>query len=144
MTRKTILEQIKKDLEDNLHSSNNYKSDPTQIIEGITNFDDAIQRPVIAFMLTSDTIMDEDLGAEDGRERILNLLFYGYEDASYNNYGPLYDLIDDVEKFLMNTTDFTYTDQTLLGNVSLWTGGVDFNRAYFTLEVQVYYTQTLD
>ena len=142
MTRKTLLQILKKDLEDNLHSSNGYVSDPTQIIEGITNFDEAIQRPVVAFMLTSDVLLDEDL--DDERERILSILMYGYEDASYNNYSQLYDLIDDVEKFLMNTDHWTYAAQTLLGAVSLWTGGVDFNRAYFTLEIQVYYTQTLD
>ena len=143
MTRETILKQIKKDLEDNLNSAHNYDTDPTKIIEGITNFDDSIQRPVYAFMLTSDEIMDEDYGAVDGRERILNILFYGYDDVSYNEYGTLYKMINDLEKFLLNTSHFTYADQTYLGNVSLWVGGVEFNRSYFTLETKVYYTQTL-
>ena len=56
MTRKTIINQLKKDLEDNLHSSNGYKSDPVQIIEGITNFDEAIQRPILGAMVDSDEI----------------------------------------------------------------------------------------
>ena len=91
MKRTTITEQLKKDLRDNLHSSNDYKSDPVKVIEGITSFDDAIQRPVIAFMIMSDEIMDEDLGAVEGRERILNILMYGFDDVNSDEYSNIYD-----------------------------------------------------
>ena len=151
MNRQVILDQLKQDLNDNLHSGKGYKSDPVEILEGLSNFSNIIQRPIVGYLMQSDTINTEYMGMgddslddeENERERIMTIILFGQEDVSYGNYTPLYDLIHDVEKFMMSS-DWTYYKTTKLGDTALWVNEVDFNQAYFTVEINVWYTQNLD
>ena len=150
MTRKTILNQLTTDLVNKLNVNGGYDSEPVQIIEGLSNFASVLQRPIIGYMFTNDIVNKEYMGGgDDGsfeddneRERILSIILFGQDDVSYEDYETLYNLINDVEKFVMSS-DWTYYKQTYLGDISLWVGEVDYNQAYFTLDIKVYYTQTL-
>ena len=140
MTRKTILNQLKKDLQDNLHSSKGYNTDPVEIIEGIVSFDSVLQRPTVAYFMFSDNIIEEHLDNE--RERELNLLVYGYADVSLGDFDPIYDLADDIESFLYST-DWSYTDQSMLGTMNVIVGGIENDQAMCDLTIKIRYTQTL-
>lgn len=149
MDRQTILDTLKTDLKEKLNVANDYKSEPIDIIEGVAGFNNIVQRPIIGYTMVSDIINNEYMGDEDAsfdsdneRERILTIVLFGQEDVSYKSYDPLYNLIHDVEKFIIST-DWTYHKTTMLGDVGFWIGEIDFNQAYFTVEIQVYYTQTL-
>ena len=140
MTRKTILNQLKKDLQDNLHSSKGYNTDPVEIIEGIVSFYSVLQRPTVAYFMFSDNIIEEHLDNE--RERELNLLVYGYADVSLGDFDPIYDLADDIESFLYST-DWSYTDQSMLGTMNVIVGGIENDQAMCDLTIKIRYTQTL-
>lgn len=137
--RKDILTQLKIDLQDHLHSPD-YKSDPKEIVHGIVSFDGVISRPVIAYFMPGDEVTEEYF--ENTRQRQMTVIIYGYADTSLNNFDPIYDLAEDIEKFLYSE-HWTYTDRTLLGTIVIDTGGIENEKSAFDMEVRIIYDQTL-
>ena len=138
-SRKQILDQLETDLK-KIQTNNGYETDPVEIIHGFALFDDGIQTPVICFILTSDTKDQEHL--DINRFRTISIYLYGWTDVSFRNYEPIYNLAQDVETFLMST-DWTYTDDTLLGDVIISPIGTDNNRCAFEVFVEIKYCQEL-
>lgn len=138
-TRMTIINQLKTDLEDSVKSSRGYYNDLVEVNLGIYNFDYYSQYPAVAYWAYSDSKDEEYL--DDNRHRLLSFLIYGYHETDgLSDYNPIYKLAEDVEKFLMST-DWTYSDCTLLEEVVITVGGVDNQRCMFDLRFQVQYLQ---
>ena len=138
--RSVIINQFKTDMVDSIKSVNEgYTSDPVEVILGIKSFDHFVQRPAIGYWMFSDTKDDEYL--DEDRHRMLNFIVYGYADTDgLDGFSSIYELADDVERFLMST-DWTYTQDTLLGDIVVTVGGTDNQRCMFDLVFQVQYVQ---
>ena len=138
--RKQILDQLKVDLAviDSTHPS--YVSDVREIIHGIVSFDQVTVRPAVAYFMTSDEVVEEHL--DDNRYRRMMVTVYGYADTELYNFDAIYDLAHDVEKFFYST-DWTYTNNTLLGDIEIMNGGGDNTRSLFIMEIVIQYTQDL-
>ena len=139
--RSVIINQLKTDMVESIKSSRGYEQDPTEVKLGIQSFDYFAQRPAIGYWMFSDTKDDEYL--DEDRHRMLNFIVYGYADTDgLDGFDSIYQLADDVEKFLMST-DWTYTQDTLLGDIVVSVGGIDNQRCMFDLVFQVQYVQEL-
>jgi hypothetical protein len=138
--RQEILEQIKTDIETKINPSNGYNTQPAQVIHGIVNFDDILMKPVIAFFAASDEVQDEELGTSE-RLRILNIIVYGYADVGLGNYSNLFDLLEDLEKFL-DSSDFTYYNNSLFGTAE-FTFSPDNLKSMFVFNLRVFYHQNI-
>lgn len=139
--RNTIIKQFKTDIVESIKSARGYDTDPNEVKLGIVSFDYFTQRPAIGYWMFMDTKDDEYL--DDNRYRVLNFIVYGYADTDgLDDFDPIYELANDVEKFLMST-EWTYTDDTLLGDIVVTVGGVDNQRCMFDLVFQVQYVQEL-
>jgi len=137
--RDTILNKLKEDFLDHMTgASTSYTTSIINCVNGIADFDSISTYPTIGYILSSDDLPEQ--GLDNYRLRTLNIVIYGVQQISYDNFTPLYELIEDIEKFLMST-DWTYTNDTNLGNVEVFAGGIEKERAYFTIEIQVFYTQ---
>jgi hypothetical protein len=139
--RSVIINQFKTDMVDSIKSSRGYDSDLSEVKLGIVSFDYFAQRPAIGYWMFMDTKDDEYL--DDDRHRMLNFIIYGYADTDgLDDFNPIYKLADDIEKFLMST-DWTYTEDSLLGDIVVTVGGIDNQRCMFDLVMQVQYVQEL-
>ena len=138
-TRMDIINQFKTDVVDSVKSSRGYNTDPVEVILGIINFDDIAMRPVLGYWAYSDEKDDEFM--DDERRRVLNFIIYGYTDTDgLGDYEAIYNFADDIERFIMST-DWTYTDCTLLQEITITVGGSDNERCMFDLNIQVQYIQ---
>jgi len=134
-----IINQLKTDIIENVKSTRGYNTDLSEVILGIVNFDEFTMRPALGYWAFSDEKDDEYM--DDERKRILNFIIYGYIDTDgLADYDPIYNFADDIERFLMST-DWTYTDCTLLDEIVITVGGVDNERCMFDLNIQVQYVQ---
>ena len=139
--RNTIIKKFGDDMRDHIKSINGYESDLVEVKLGIVSFDYFAQRPAVGYWMFTDTKDDEYL--DDNRHRMLNFIIYGYTDTDgLDDFDPIYNLANDVEKFLMST-DWTYTDCSLLGDIVISVGGTDNQRSMFDLLMQVEYVQEL-
>jgi len=139
--RNTIIKKLGDDIREKISSVNGYDSDLSEVKLGIVSFDYFAQRPAIGYWMFMDTKDDEYL--DDNRHRILNFIIYGYTDTDgLDGFDSIYNLANDIEKFLMST-DWTYTDCTLLGDIVVSVGGTDNQRCLFDLVIQVEYVQEL-
>lgn len=138
-TRKEVLTQLKIDLETYLKTPK-YNSDPLEITHGIVSFDQVISRPAIGYFMPGDEITEEYY--DNNRQRSMTVVIYGYADTHINNFDNIYNLAEDVETFLYSS-DWTYTDRTLLGNIVIDTGGIENEKSMFDLEIRIIYDQTL-
>lgn len=138
-TRKEILAAIKTDIEDHVDPANGYNYQPFEVIHGIVSFDDFAQKPSVGYFMVSDEKNTDYAGREDAA-RIMTIYVYMYADTSLGNLDPIYDFCADIEKFFYST-DWTYTDQTLLGDINIIVGGVSNDKAMGDLIIQVHYQQ---
>ena len=138
-SRKTVLNTLKDELS-KIQTSRGYLTDPTEIIHGVTGFNDVVQRPTISFVMLADELIDEYY--DDNRLRDMTIYIYGFADVELNNYDPIYDLAEDVETFLYSD-DWSYTENTLLGDVIITPGGSDNMRALCEAIIVVKYCQEL-
>ncbi len=139
--RSVIIKQFATDVIANIKSSRGYETDPIEAKLGILSFDYFVQRPAIGYWMFMDTKDDEYL--DDDRHRMLNFVIYGYADTNgLDDFDPIYELANDVEKFLYST-DWTYNQDTLLGDIVVTVGGTDNQRCMFDLVMQVQYVQEL-
>jgi len=140
--RSTIIKKFKSDLEEKFSIANGYKTDLVEVRLGIVSFDQFAQRPAIGYWMYLDEKDEENY--DTTRLRWLNFYLYGYtDDENMTDYEKIYDFADDIENFLMST-DWTYTDSTLLGDVIVSIGGVEEGRAMFDLTIRVAYYQGCD
>ena len=121
-TRLIVLNQIEQDLNDNLHSANDYNWTPAEIKRGIHKWDDFIVKPVICFTLTADRPDgDQEYGAD---ARWLEIFFYIYAQTDGGETPiQIHEMLEDLENFLQNTEHFTYSNQTLIEDVEVLEGG---------------------
>ena len=139
-TRKTIIDQIKTDVENTVKSANGYNSDTVEVRIGVYDPSEFTQLPSIGFWIVEDEIIDDMM--DDSILRKLNMICYMYADSDgYNSYEVLYKLFDDIEKFLYST-DWTYNSGTQLGRLIISYGGVDEQIGMGVLNFQVTYEQT--
>lgn len=140
--RKDIIIQFKTDLDEKFSIANGYNTDAVEVRLGIVSFDQFAQRPALGYWMYLDE-KDEEL-YDTQRLRWLNFYIYGYtDDENMTNYERIYDFADDLEDFLYSS-DWTYTDQTLLGDLIVTIGGVEEGRAMFDLIMRVAYYQGCD
>jgi len=140
--RSVIIKQLGSDMRDSVKSSRGYESDLVEVKLGIQSFDYFAMRPAIGYWMFMDTKDEEYL--DDNRYRMLNFIIYGYTDTDgLDEFDSIYQLADDVEKFLMSD-DWTYTHSSLLGDITVTVGGTDNQRCMFDLVVQVQYVQELN
>ena len=137
-TRKEVLNQLKIDLAK--IQTPNYLSDIEEIVHGIVSFDQVLARPFLGYFMPGDEVTEEYMSNE--RQRSMSIVIYGYADTNLNNFDPIYDLAEDLEKFLYSS-DWTYTDITLLGDIVIQTGGIENEKSVFDLEIRIIYDQTL-
>jgi hypothetical protein len=138
-TRMSIINQLKTDLEDKVKSVRGYTHDLFEVNLGIYNFDYYSAYPAVAYWAYSDEKDEEYL--DDNRHRLLNFLIYGYHDTDgLNDFDKIYELADDIEKFLMST-DWTHSNCTIIDETVITVGGVDNQRCMFDLRFSVQYLQ---
>lgn len=134
--RLTVLEQIESDVRNNLHSGNDYNHTPAEVKRGIHKWDDFIVKPVVCFTMTADAPADEQAYGEDARW--MTLVFYIYSQTDGNGgTDQIFEMMEDLENFFQNTTHFTYSNQTLIGDIEVKEGGTSdpINTALITIQV---------
>jgi len=137
--RKDIIIQFKTDLDEKFSIANGYNTDLVEVVLGIVSFDQFAQRPALGYWMYLDEKDEENYNTT--RLRWLNFYLYGYTDGeNMTNYEKIYDFADDLEDFIMSS-DWTYTNNTLLGDLIVTVGGVEEGRAMFDLIMKVAYYQ---
>jgi len=133
--RNTILTQLKSDMLDKMHVGNGYNFTPGEIKRGIYTYEQCSIKPAIYFWC----YRDEAAGAfANCEERRLHIYIYGYCDTNYvSDNKDIHDLADDLEYFLYN--DFTYTDDTALGDAIVYESGENSTGSMFEIECRVRY-----
>lgn len=138
--RKTIIEQIKIDVDNKLNSGEGYQSDLMGFRVGVFDATEFDLLPSAGLWLLED-LLEEDLMDETTFRR-LNLIIYAYVDSDgLDSYTSMYNLIDDFEKFLYSS-DSTYYENTFLGNVVITYGGTNEQIGMFVLNFSILYTQS--
>lgn len=138
--RNTILKQIKTDFE-KITVANGYNSNVKEVKSGIYSYGDIVQRPCIFYWAYKDAI--EKHLMNNRISRILHIIVYGYADVDYNNDDKIYNLADDVET-LLYSTDFTNTNKTWLGDITVFVGSKKIPAAMFSIEITVQYIRDLN
>lgn len=135
--RRTILDQIKTDIEDKWQANRGYNYTPIAVKRGNHKWNDFDVKPVICYSMFRD---ENDEDSEHGAlVRWINLYIYGYADTDGNgNTDVIHDLAEDCENFL-NSTDFTYTNNTLIGDTEIFEGGLSNPINSFLITIKVMY-----
>lgn len=136
--RNTILTALKSDMEDYIKSSRGYEMDPVEITRGIQMFEDIEMKPSICFWCYRDET-DGQFASRD--DRWLHIYIYGYCDTDgYGDVDDIHNLASDVEYFLYN--DFSYTDDTFVGDFTIYEGGTQDPASMFELDIKIKYSNT--
>lgn len=137
--RNTILNQLKTDMQDYLKSAMGYSSDPRKIIRGVRIFEDVEAKPAISFWCYND---EREEAFSNTAYRFLHIYVYGFcdTDGYGDNVDDIHNLLGDVEYFLYN--DFTYRDDTDVGDAIVYEGGVSDPCLEFRLEIRIRYQNT--
>jgi hypothetical protein len=146
-TRDDILDQVKEQLEDKLHSSDPngyYTSDIAEVRRGDHHFEDMVNRPALGVQLVLDEL-DEEVFASTGNDqvRFLQTNVYGYVDVSMEDYDDLHTLVRDVEYFFKYDFSDSSVLEVLVGNIDTLEGGVRYPVSYFNMELQIKYMNRL-
>lgn len=137
--RNDILKQLKTDLS-KISTSRDYNTDPTEVRRGSYINEDFSIVPAISFRCYDDR--KKNLFGRTGI-RWLHVYVYGYADTDgLENTDDIYELADDVEDFLYST-DWTYTDDTEVGDMIVIEGGIQDPHSTFQLEVRIKYDFTI-
>ena len=134
--RLTVLEQIETDVRNNLTSGNDYNHTPAEVKRGIHAWADFIVKPVVCFTMVADSPADEQAYGEDTRWMTLMFYIYSQTDGK-GGTDQIFEMMEDLENFLQNTTHFTYSNQTLIGDIEVKEGGSSdpINTAIITIQV---------
>lgn len=138
--RKDILDNIESDLKDKIKSTRGYNITPVAVKRGVHKWNDFPVKPVIGFTMFRDEADEEALSGEI--IRWISIYFYGYAETSglegTGNTDQIHDLAQDMEDFLMSS-DFRYTEQTLIGDTEIKEGGVSDRVNAFLIEARISY-----
>jgi hypothetical protein len=127
--RNTILNTLKSEMEDYIKTSRGYNTDPVKVIRGVIIFEDVEQKPALSFWCFNE------------ENRFLHIYIYGFCDTDgYGDVDEIHKLLGDLEYFLYN--DFTYTDDTDIGDSIVYEGGVSDPVSEFRLEIRIRYKNT--
>ena len=134
--RNIILKALKTDLEEKLHSSNGYKTDPVNITRGAMIFEDVVEKPALCFYVFND---EKEEAFSSVSYRFLHVYILGFYDTDGygDNSDDLHNLLDDVEYFIYN--DFTYGNDTDVGDTLFFEGGVSEPCLEFRLNIRIRY-----
>jgi len=140
-TRRTIIDQFKLDLQENLNVASGYNTDVTEVRNGIYLWEDFSLKPSIAYWAYKDEIEGYEQGTRS-RYRLLYFYIYCYHSTDgLTNTSDIYDMVEDVENFL-ESSHFTYSDDVILGDSIIYTGGSQDQAAIGQIEIQVRYKQS--
>jgi len=131
------LVQLKTDFEDKLSTSNGYNTDLIDVKHGEYLYSEVIQVPILCFIVNNDVVNPDFL--DETQRRVANMVIYGYVQSTEDHL-PLFNLVEDVIKFLNKKADWTYTDDTIFGDVSYRYGNkLLLNKDLFFMLVQLQY-----
>jgi hypothetical protein len=142
-TRETLLEQLKDDFE-KITAVRDYRSTVAEVKRGWFPTDEVINRPAIVFTnLRSEKVIGGGDTMGNTRERVLHLIIFAYVDLepASQDYGPLDDIVADIEQFL-ESTDNTYYADTYVGDMAIYEGGVADPVGIAEIEARIYYDYT--
>lgn len=138
-TKKVIVDKLKEDLEKKFNVANSY-SKVEEVKSGIFLWDDFLLKPAISFWAYKDMVEEYLMG----RNRIMLLHFYLYcylENDGVGGVGDIYEFSENVEKFLQSS-NFTYSDDVIIGDSVIYTGGSQDRASICQIEFQVRYNKT--
>jgi len=139
-TRKTIINNLKKDLEEHLNSSEGYNTDVAEVRSGIYMWEDFKVKPAISIWAYEDEIEEYLMGRN--KIRLLSIYLYAFAKTDIiSNNNVIYDFMEDIENFL-ESSHFTYYEDVIIGKTMVYTGGSQDQAAIGLLEIQVRYNQT--
>jgi len=133
--RNTILNALMTDMMDYLTPSRGYNVDLGEVKRGIYYFEDVSIKPAVCFWCYRD--------ASEGAfnhvdKRTLYIYMYGYTDnTGVEDVDEIHNLASDVEYFLYN--DFSYTNDTFVGDVVVYESGDNASGSMFELELRITY-----
>jgi hypothetical protein len=130
-----ILETIEDDLNTNFTNSNGFEEIIT-FKRGVFSWEDCISKPAIYFTLVSDEVDENEMAGFHARW--LNLIFYGYAITENGETSKIYEMVDGLKTFL-NSAYFTYSENSLIGNVEIKEGSVTDTINYFIMDVRLLY-----
>ena len=139
-TRITIVNQLKEDLENNLNIASGYSVDLVEVKSGIYLWDDFHIKPAVSIWAYKDEIEEYLMGR--AKIRLLYFYIYAYSKTDgVGGTGDIYDFCEDIENFL-ESTHFTYSDDVIIGDSVIYTGGSQDQASIGQIEIQVRYKQT--
>jgi len=139
-TRKTILNQIKDDIVQYLTVPNGYETTIQDVRIGMYVWEDFNLKPAVSFFCDVDEIEEYLMGREKIRLMNIRMFLWSHTDG-LSNTTKIYDFAEDVENFL-ESSDFTYSDDVIIGDTEVYTGGVQDNAAVALVKFQIRYKQT--
>jgi hypothetical protein len=131
------LTQLKKDLSEKLSTANGYNTDLADVVHGELLPSEVIQTPIVCFITEGD---NPDPDFMDNTQRALaNVIIYGYVQST-DDHKPLFDLVEDLIKFIDDKDDWTYTDDTLYGERTYRYGNkLNLDKDMFFIMIQLQY-----
>lgn len=136
-TRNDILNQLKTDLKTKITVANGYKIDVVDVRRGIYLPEDIPDRPAIAFWCYADNVQEHLMD----RKQLRNLLVYVYGYTRMDGadgVDSIHELAEAVDIFLFSY-DWSYGSSTLVGNMTIYEGGVQDPESIFELELEIKY-----
>lgn len=138
-TRKTILNDLKDELEINLNQTSGYDTTVLEVKSGIYLFEDFQMRPAISFWGYQDKVIEYLMG--HNKIRKLYIYLYCFSDTDgITNTDNIYKLINDVEVFLASD-QFTYSNEVTIDQTTIYPGGVQDQSSIGLIEFNINYNQ---
>lgn len=137
--KKIIVDQLETDLNTKFTEAALY-NDIEEVKSGIFLWEDFNLYPSISFWAYED-IVEEYLM---GRSRIMLLSFHLFcyaENDGIGGVGTIYEFCENIEKFLQSS-DFTYSDDVIIGDSVIYTGGSQDRASIGRIKFQVRYNKT--
>jgi hypothetical protein len=139
-TRKTILNKIKDDIVQYLTVANGYETTIQDVRVGMYIWEDFNIKPAVSFYCDVDEIEAYEMGRSKIRLMNIEMWLWNRTDG-VTNTTKIYDFAEDVENFL-ESSDFTYSDDVVMSDTEIYTGGVQDNAAIALVKFQIRYKQT--
>lgn len=140
-TRNNIMQELKEELMEKINPvDENYSSFIGEVKIGYHSWNDAINKPSMAFTLQEDTVEEYLQGGS--KLRLLDILLYCFmNNDGVNDYTNIHTLVRDLEYFFQY--DFTHMNNTHVGTIRLIEGGISAPYSYFQMDIKIRYQQEL-